>query len=289
MALSETATRFLVAVVGVPLAIGAVAAGGWVLTGLLALIATLVALEFYRLAERKGVRPLAVVGAVVAALFVVLAGLDPTRGPETSGFATLVVLSTLGISTAVIWARGVEGQPLLTASVTLSGAVYAGALLSFGLFLRHLPGVEGVWHGTALVFAPVLLTWASDTFAYFVGRAFGRRKLIPRVSPGKTVEGALGAVAGSVVVAIAYSYVLALFPTYRIGIGQAVLLGLLVSVAAQVGDLAESLLKRDAAVKDSGSLLPGHGGALDRFDSLLFTLPLGYFFFRFLVGAGQSF
>jgi hypothetical protein len=109
-----------------------------------------------------------------------------------------------------------------------------------------------------------LLTWASDTSAYFVGRQWGRRKLIPRVSPGKTVEGSLGALIGTVGVALLYSEVLRQYDNYRLDIGAALVLGLLVSVAAQIGDLVESLLKREAGVKDSGALLPGHGGLLDR-------------------------
>jgi phosphatidate cytidylyltransferase len=103
------------------------------------------------------------------------------------------------------------------------------------------------------------------------------------------VQGALGAVIGTVVAAVAYSFLLARFPTYRMDVVEAIGFGLLVSVASQVGDLAESLFKRDAGVKDSGTLLPGHGGALDRFDSLLFTLPLGYFFLRYVIGAAPAF
>jgi phosphatidate cytidylyltransferase len=278
---TETTQRVLVAAVGIPLAVGVVFLGGWALAALLVVIAALAALEFYRMAVAKGALPLRVLGAGVAALFVVLAAMDPGAGPVS--FGILVTLAMLSIATAAIWTRGVEGQPLLSISTTLTGAVYAG-LLSFGLFLRHLPGNEGAWHGTALVFAPVLLTWTSDTFAYFVGRRWGRNKLIPRVSPGKTVQGAIGAVVGSLLVAIAYAQVLAQFSTYRPTILQAAVLGLVISVVAQVGDLAESLLKRDAGVKDSGTLLPGHGGALDRFDSLLFTLPVAYFFLRYWVG-----
>jgi phosphatidate cytidylyltransferase len=286
---SETTTRVLVAAVGIPLAVAVVYAGGWLLAGFVAVIATLVALEFYRLVERKNVRPLAVIGAIVAAFFVVLAALDPMAGPEGAGFASLTLLAALVLAATAIWARGVAGQPLLVMSTTLAGSIYAGGLLSFAVFLRHLPGHDGMLHGAAILFAPIVLTWASDTFAYFVGRAVGRRKLIPAVSPGKTVEGALGALVGAVLVGIGYGYLLRQFPTYRIGFAEAALFGLLVSIAAQLGDLAESLFKRDAGVKDSGRLLPGHGGAFDRFDSLLFTLPLGYFFFRYVVGAPQAF
>ncbi|HVG45362.1 MAG TPA: phosphatidate cytidylyltransferase, partial [Longimicrobium sp.] len=188
--------------------------------------------------------------------------------------------------TASIWQRGVQGEPLLSVAVTVLGAVYP-ALLMFALFLRHLPdglGEVAPLHGTAILLFPVVLTWLSDTFAYFAGRMWGKKKLIPKVSPGKTVAGSLGAVIGTPLAAVGYSILLQRFPTWQMGIGEALVFGILVSVAAQVGDLAESLLKRDVGVKDSGRLLPGHGGALDCFDSLFFTLPLGYAFFVLVVG-----
>jgi phosphatidate cytidylyltransferase len=284
MAASETLTRFAVAAVGVPVAVAAVYAGGWVLGVFLALLAGLGAWELFRMAGEKGIDPLAPLGAAAAAGLVLVA--TASAGAPWSGDAQwlLVVGLTLAAVTIAIWRRGVEGNPLLAVALTVFGAVYTGGLLGYGILLRHMEGVQDPWHGTALVFAPVLLTWASDTFAYFTGRAMGKRKLIPRVSPGKTVEGATGALVGTVVVAALYSIVLRQWDTYQIGIGAAVVFGLLVSVVAQVGDLAESLIKRDTGVKDSGTLFPGHGGVLDRVDSLLFTLPLAYLFFRFVVG-----
>ena len=284
--MTETTQRVAVAAVGIPLTVGLVYLGGWPLAALLVVIAVLGTLEFFRMAEQRQARPLPIVGAGTAAAFVLVAGADPEAGPIH--FGIVLTLAMLAVATLAIWRRGVEGQPLLSISTTLTGAVYAGALISFGLFLRHLPGNEGAWHATALVFAPVLLTWTSDTFAYFVGRQWGRHKLIPRVCPGKTIQGAIGAVVGSVIVGAAYAGVLDNFDSYRPTLLEAAFLGLAISVVAQVGDLAESLLKRDTGVKDSGTLLPGHGGALDRFDSLLFTLPLAYFFFRYGVGVGGA-
>lgn len=283
MAISETVQRILVAAVGIPVAAAAVFAGGWWLTALVLAAAALAAMELFRMAARKPARPLAAFGAALAAAYVIAAALAPEAGPGT-GFALVTLAGVIGLVTTAIWARGVEGEPLLTTATTLTGAIYTGALLSYGIFLRHLPGTEGAWHGTAIVFAPLLLTWASDTFAYFVGRAWGTRKLIPRVSPGKTVQGAVGAVVGTVLVAIGYRYVLAEFPLYHLSLAEAIAFGVLISVSAQVGDLAESLFKRDTGVKDSGSLLPGHGGVLDRVDSLLFTLPIAYLFFRWVAG-----
>jgi phosphatidate cytidylyltransferase len=197
--------------------------------------------------------------------------------------ATVLVVFTISVAVAAIWLRGAGGEPLLAVSLTVFGAGYA-SLLAFGLLLRHLPGVVDPWHGAALLAAPVILTWVSDSCAYFGGRLFGKRKLIPRVSPGKTVAGAASALAGAVVAGAAYSLLLARFPGYRPGVAEGALLGLLVSVFAQLGDLAESLFKRDSGVKDSGTIFAGHGGAFDRFDSLLLTLPLGYAFFHLVVG-----
>lgn len=283
MAASETRTRVLVAIPGVILALGAIYLGGWVLAALLALCAALTAREMYRMAARKGPRPLEVLGMGGAAAIVLAMGIAPTAGLSYPAPAWTLILLAVVAATAAIWTRGVEGEPLLSVAVTVFGAGYA-ALLGFGLFLRHLPGVHDRTQAAALLLAPVLLTWVSDTFAYFGGRALGRHKLIPKVSPGKTVEGALSAVVGTLLAGAAYSLFLERFNTYVPTLAEGAFLGLLVSVAAQAGDLAESLWKRDVGVKDSGTLLPGHGGALDRFDSLLFTLPLGYAFFTLFVG-----
>jgi phosphatidate cytidylyltransferase len=126
---------------------------------------------------------------------------------------------------------------------------------------------------------PVVLTWTSDIGAYVVGRSLGSTKLMPAVSPGKTRAGAWGALVATVGASLAYAqWVLPANAQLTLSPGLAALFGLLVSAAAQVGDLAESMLKREAGVKDSSSLLPGHGGILDRLDSLYFVLPLAYLF-----------
>lgn len=283
MARNETATRTAVAAVGIPIATGAMYLGGWVLAALLAVCAMLAARELFRMAELKRAFPIGWVGIGGAALLIALSAVAPERGVDTGLPNAGIVLILLAALTAAIWQRGVAGEPLLSVAVTFFGAVYP-ALLAFALFLRHLPGVESALHGTAILLFPVVLTWLSDTFAYFAGRLWGKRKLIPRVSPGKTVAGALGAVIGTPLAAVGYALFLQRFATWRPELMEAALFGVAVSMAAQVGDLAESLLKRDVGVKDSGKLLPGHGGALDRFDSLFFTLPLGYAFFVLLVG-----
>ena len=281
--MSETATRTAVAAVGIPIAVAAMYLGGWVLAALLALCAVLAARELFLMAEKKPARPLHAVGLAGAAGLVALAAVDPARGIDTPLLNAGLVVVIVAALTASIWQRGVAGEPLLSAAVTVFGAAYT-ALLMFALFLRHLPDVDSPLHGAAILLFPVVLTWLSDTFAYFAGRLWGKKKLIPKVSPGKTVAGSVGAIVGTPLAAVGYSIVLQRFPTWQMGVMEALVFGILVSVAAQVGDLAESLLKRDVGVKDSGRLLPGHGGALDRFDSLFFTLPLGYAFFVLVVG-----
>jgi phosphatidate cytidylyltransferase len=283
VAANETLNRVAVALVGIPVALGAIYLGGWVLAALLAAAAALTAYEITRMAARKGPRPLVGIAVAGAAAVVLAAGVDPSAGLANPLPGAMLALLALGAASAAIWQRGVEGEPLAAVALTVFAAGYA-SLLGFGLLLRHLPGVLDPWHGAAILLAPVALTWISDTSAYFGGRMFGRRKLIPRVSPGKTVAGAISAVVGSVLAGAAYTLVLGRFAAYQPSVAEGALLGLLVAVIAQLGDLVESLFKRDVGVKDSGTIFSGHGGAFDRFDSLLFTLPLGYVFFQLVVG-----
>ncbi|MGH7457983.1 MAG: phosphatidate cytidylyltransferase [Longimicrobiaceae bacterium] len=267
-----------VAAIGVPLAAVAATAGGWVLGGFLAALAALAGWEFSRLAARTGARPFPVLGAGGAAALVLLAAGAPGAGPDGAAFGGFITLLTLAAAAVAIWRRGAGGGPLVALSATVVAAVYTGATLAHALFIRHFPGVADEWHGLALLFLPVLLTWSNDTASFFAGRRWGSHKLMPAVSPGKTVEGAAGGVAAAVVVALLYGLLLERFPAPSLAPPALAGLGVLVALAAQLGDLVESLLKRDAGVKDSGTLLPGHGGVLDRLDSLVFTLPLSYLF-----------
>ena len=185
------------------------------------------------------------------------------------------VVAVLALIATAIWRRGVARRPLLAVATTVLAILYVGVPLCYAYALRYHEYAVGRTAGAAVVMFPILLTWASDIGAYAVGRLTGRHKLIPAVSPGKTVEGALGALVVTVVAAIAYER-FALRPLAQLAIAPwwAAAFGLAVSLAAQVGDLAESLFKRDAGVKDSSHLIPGHGGILDRFDSLFFVLPV---------------
>jgi len=159
-------------------------------------------------------------------------------------------------------------------SLLLLGLVYVPLLLG------HLPLLHAQEQGKAWIFFVMFLVMASDSCAYFSGMRFGRNKLYPAISPNKSVEGALGGLAGGVAAAL---LVRAWFFNPSLGWFDAVLLGVGLGAASQVGDLFESMLKRSFGVKDSGSLIPGHGGMLDRLDSLLFAYPLAYYYVLYLL------
>jgi phosphatidate cytidylyltransferase len=281
VALSNLATRVLVALVAIPLVLVAAYAGSLLLALLLALASALAAWELYRIGAASGDRPLAAIG-IVLALLVPVAVHFFRLGLFHPPYVVLAVIIALALLAAAIWLRGVEGRPLAAAGVTLFGVVYTGGALSFAYGLRHHNYVVDARSGTALLFYPLVLTWISDSAGYFVGRALGRHKLIPSVSPGKTVEGALGALVLTMLASWAYARgVLPSFANLTLLPWAALLFGAAISVAVQLGDLAESLIKREAGVKDSSHLIPGHGGVLDRIDGLLFALPTAYLVFTF--------
>jgi phosphatidate cytidylyltransferase len=177
---------------------------------------------------------------------------------------------------SAIWLRGPNGKPLSSVAITAFGVMYA-SLFSYIYALRYHDYAVGAVAGTILVLLPVLLTWVTDIGAYVFGRTFGRRKLIPSVSPGKTVEGAIGGLVSAVVICLVYvRFVLMPYAQLGLTLQGAILFAIVISVAAQTGDLAESVLKREAGVKDSSHIIPGHGGVLDRFDSLLFVMPIAF-------------
>lgn len=172
-------------------------------------------------------------------------------------------------------------QALAHIAVTVFGIMYVGWLATHLVLLRQLPAALGTDDamGARLVFLLAALVWATDTGAYLCGVAFGRRPLAPRISPKKTVEGALGGLLAAGVTGWACSRSLVPFVTPLAG----TVLGLVAGIAAQLGDLVESMIKRDVGIKDTAPLLPGHGGILDRFDSLLFTAPVLYYYFRLFI------
>lgn len=271
----EFPKRVLVAIVLIPIVVGCVWAGGAALVTLLSLASGLSAWEFYRLAGARGVQALRVPGIALSALIPVLvhARYLGLWVPPVSWVAMVVPV----LLTIALFARGVSGAPMTAVGATLTGIVYTGGMLSFAYALRYHQFVVGAKAGTAVLMLPLVVTWLNDSGAYLAGRAFGRAKLMPTVSPGKTWAGAYGGVAASLLATwLIAAFILPSWAHLTLGVPGIIVVGVALSIAAQVGDLAESMFKREAGVKDSSALIPGHGGVLDRVDSLLFTLPVGY-------------
>lgn len=278
--LDDRRQRLGVAAVGIPCGVAVIYFGVWSVAAVLALVAALGTGELFRFAERAGARPFAVPGIGASVLLVLAAAWADGPGE----WALPAVLILLGLSLfalgSSVFRRTADEQPLASAAVTAFAPVWLGMPLAFGVHLRHFPGAGGGgagWEGASLLIFPLVVAWLGDSAAYFAGHRWGRRKLIPSVSPGKTVAGAvgglLGAVSGAVLVA---ALLVEPYAGFDLPPGAAVLVGVVVGMVAQLGDLAESLLKRAAGVKDSGGLFPGHGGVLDRFDSIFFALPVTY-------------
>jgi phosphatidate cytidylyltransferase len=256
---SNVVSRLLVAVAAIPVVLGAVYLGGWWLFALVAVAAALAVHEFTLLA--KPLAPLAPACYVGVGLALFAA--------ERSGIEWMVggVLTTLGLAFLLKGLSATRQAPTASISATVMGAVWIGCGLAFVLLLRDLPV-----HGRLALLTVVLAVWAGDTLAYVGGRLLGRHRMAPSTSPGKTWEGFAFGTAATVFVAF-----VALYKQDFLTIGESITLGVVLAVAGPMGDLFESMLKRDAGVKDAGALLGGHGGMLDRLDALLFAVPAAYF------------
>jgi phosphatidate cytidylyltransferase len=278
------AHRIGFAVVAIPLALGVVWYGGWPLVGLIVLVAVLGTRELYGLARRSGIVPFERVGLVAAALvppavYLAVAEDQPLvrAGMPYVAAAWVMLVLTIGLA-----ARSPGERPLAAAAITVLGVAYTAALPAFLIDLRHAAHAGRSWAGAALVFFPLVVTWVCDTAAMLGGRTIGGPKLAPIISPGKTRAGAVAGVAGALLVAPLFAGWV--FP--RVGVtaplGALLVIAAALSIVGQVGDLAESLFKREAGVKDSSTLIPGHGGVLDRLDSLYFVMPAAAALYRAL-------
>lgn len=275
--------RILSAALFLPLLVLLARAGGlWYLLFTLTAVALMLG-EFYRMMLAKGLSPHRKSG-FLAALLLPLGLYLRLRGGRIEEWhvAGMVTFLLFAIFLAEL-RRGTGKEAAVNTGATLLGVFYVGWLGSHLVGLRELPPVLGrsyAW-GMSYALLPFFLAWTCDTAAYGVGRALGRTRLAPALSPRKSVEGAVG----GFVAAVAAGLVARLwFAPYLTWI-DALVLGVLVGFFAQVGDLVESLLKRDAETKDSSALIPGHGGVLDRFDSLLFAAPIVYYYLVFRAGA----
>ena len=243
-------------------------------TALMVILGILAAVEFYRMVAVSKTPSLTYFGLVWTAFFILsrsselLTFLEPHFNPDLLIpllLTSAVILSLIGL----LGRRQKEGA--LTSWVwTIAGILYVGWLLS------HMVAIRGLDDGRNWVFFILFVTWVSDTSAFFIGRRFGRHKLAPNISPGKTWEGAVGGICGSILMSILF-FTPTLFQLPLV-YWQVILLSVLVSVFGQLGDLVESLLKRSTGVKDSGKLMPGHGGILDRIDSIVFAGVVVYYY-----------
>jgi phosphatidate cytidylyltransferase len=238
----------------------------WLWEALTGLFAVIGLYEFGALLEARGLRPFKVTGLLVGAL-----AFFEVNHPGLWA-VSLWPAAALAVVAAMLRRAGDLANTVPSAAGSLFGALWLGALMGTIAALRHQPSPElGAWRVILLLF----IVMTGDTLAYLVGHAVGRHRLAPNLSPGKTVEGALGGLAGGVLGAL----LVRLLGFATLSWAEVVGLGVVVAGVGIAGDLAESLLKRWAGVKDSGSLIPGHGGVLDRSDSLLFGAPVLYYWF----------
>jgi phosphatidate cytidylyltransferase len=313
---SNLAPRVIVALVAIPFILFASYQGGLLFVAFVLGIGILALLEFYALAKAKGADPQTAAGIVgLSALhlsffheqiqnFILpffLAGGGISLLMKLQLFLTVLFLFLSLVMLMELFRN--KGSAILNAGATIFGVMYVGVFLAALTGIRELFGAEFPYHlaiqffpdasvlsdgmilsttyawGGMTIIAILASIWLCDTFAYFGGLSMGRHKLFPRVSPNKSWEGAIWGFIGALVAMLVFQHY---FLPY-LKIHQAVVIGVMIGVFGQIGDLIESLLKRDAGVKDSSMLIPGHGGVFDRFDSLIYVSPMLYLYIDFVV------
>jgi phosphatidate cytidylyltransferase len=267
--------RIIVAVIAIPAVVGIIWVGGWLLAATLAILGVLGAREIYDFARRQGIEPLDRTGWLAAAGIPLLAYW--AKGSELHWAEPALYLGALWLMVVLVIAmlrRGPTGRPLTTVAITLFGCLYASGLLAFLIAIRHGDRATGRQAASVLLtLFPLVITWICDTAAMAVGSGVGGPKLAPVLSPKKTYAGAVGGTLGGVITALAAGKFVLNRYGWNFSTGQLLLFGVTVSIVGQIGDVAESLFKREAGLKDSSTLIPGHGGVLDRLDSLYFVIP----------------
>jgi phosphatidate cytidylyltransferase len=267
--------RVLAGVVFIPIFVLLTRAGGYWFLGFVDLFIILGLFEFYRMMAVKGLHPyrgIGIASGLTLSTYVYFAS-----GVYATAFLTFILIAIMGLELT----RKDNRRAVYHVATTVFGIVYVAYLGSHLVLLRELPWLidRPYEMGARFVFLAFAMTWSSDTGAYVVGKTLGRRPLLPRVSRGKTWEGAMGGVAFA---ALAGGICALTFADF-LHVAWGVALGAVCSMIGLLGDLFESMLKRDAEIKDTSRIIPGHGGVLDRFDSLLFTVPLIYYFLKFVI------
>ena len=282
---SNLVQRILFAVIAIPIALGLVWYGGVPLVLLVAGAGVLGTRELHEFARRLGLSPFTPAMALAAAGMPALtwaAMVSPTVSRAVAAWWPFAAALWLMLILVAALARLAPDQrPFGSVAVTLFAPLYAAGLPAFLLAIRHARFDTRSVGGAALVFFPLVTVWICDSVAMSVGKKLGGAKLAPRVSPGKTWSGTIGGFVGALLVAPLY--VVAVFAPLGLPVApwQALLIAAAIGILGQVGDLAESLLKREVGLKDSSNLIPGHGGVLDRLDSLYFAIPLAAILYRF--------
>lgn len=269
--------RILTALIGIPIAAYVINYGEWLFAAMILMLTLLAWHEFYTMLQNKNINIYYSLGFLLNTVIAGCAWLGNSQE----------LVMVMFISTLLALVKVVTSGTKFTvtdATFSLLGISYIGVSFAHLLLLRYTDSSQYISTsfgqlsaGAAYLWLAFVGTWASDTFAYFVGTYLGRHKLCSMISPGKTIEGALGGLIGSVIAIVLLGNI------FKLSMTHSVIMGLLVGVAAPLGDLVESAIKRFAGVKDSGRILPGHGGILDRFDSILFAVPAIYYYIHAFV------
>ena len=264
--------RVITAVVGIIAVLGLVALGGWFLTSAVFVVSVLSLFEFKNMLSNVNIRVYRIPAVAALAIIVGAAGFYSIRI-----FFSAIVASFILLLFLVMVLKKEQMHGLI---YTVLGVIYLGIGFGSLAFLRggnELLGMGSitVTPGAFLISFALIGTWASDSFAYFAGKRFGKHRMAPHISPNKTMEGLFGGMAGTIILCLILSAGVGFFLSAAVDFSILIgfLMGVIVAVMAPMGDLFESYLKRACDVKDSGNILPGHGGMMDRFDSLLFVAP----------------
>jgi phosphatidate cytidylyltransferase len=263
--------RLIVAIVLIPSGVALIKIGGWPFAALISLLLGLAAWEFCELFIKGGyapATPLVVIGVVALAISRYLTGFD-----HQDLILTCIVLAAMCYH-LVAYERG-RDTAATDFAISLAGLAYLGILGSHLISLRLLP--EGLWW--FMLIMPI--AWLADSGAFFIGSRFGRHRIAPRLSPKKSWEGYIGGIVTGIIAGILFSFLWG-FVSPAMSIYKGLIAGVVLSVFPTLGDLGESMLKRQFGVKDSGNLLPGHGGILDRVDSWIWAAAIGYYLVFFL-------
>ncbi len=265
-------TRIISGLVGLVLLIGVLYMGSIVLGIAVSIIAAIGLYEFYNsISKTKGIHPIKIVG-YLSIVPLLLLGLEKT-GWYSLNLGTMTGMSVcliIFVSMAVI-VFGHKKYNIVDACATAFGIAYIPFLMSFLIMLRNME------YGNILIWLIFIGAWGTDTLAYTFGRLFGKRKIIPEISPKKTLAGAIGGILGCIFLMIVFGIIVRNYFGLSISYVALILLGLLCGTISQIGDWAASAIKRYVNVKDFGNIMPGHGGVLDRFDSILFVAPVIYY------------